>query len=61
MSSVDATMMRMLIILVIVTLIALTAATIAGAIIIRRALTPLRRVAQTASRVADLPLARGEV
>ena len=61
MSTVDATMLRMLIILVIVTLIALTAATIAGAIIIRRALTPLRRVAQTASRVADLPLARGEV
>ncbi|BBZ42134.1 sensor histidine kinase [Mycobacterium conspicuum] len=61
MSTVDATMLRMLIILVIVTLIALTAATIAGAIIIRRALAPLRRVAQTASRVADLPLARGEV
>ena len=61
MSTVDATMLRMLIILVIVTLIALTAATIAGAVIIRRALTPLRRLAQTASRVADLPLARGEV
>ena len=41
MSTVDATMVRMLIILVIVTLIALTAATVAGAIIIRRALTPL--------------------
>jgi two-component system OmpR family sensor kinase len=61
MSTVDATMLRMLIILVIVTLIALTAATIAGAVIIRRALTPLRRLAQTASKVADLPLARGEV
>jgi two-component system OmpR family sensor kinase len=61
MSTVDATMLRMLVILVIVTLIALAAATSAGIIIIRRALAPLRRVAQTASKVADLPLARGEV
>ncbi len=61
MSNVDATMLRMLIILGIVTVIALAAATTAGMIIIRRALAPLRRVAQTASRVADLPLARGEV
>src|ERR1700739_1151979 len=61
MSNVDATMIRMLIILGIVTVIALAAATTAGAIIIRRALAPLRRVAQTASNVADLPLARGEV
>jgi two-component system, OmpR family, sensor kinase len=61
MSNVDATMLRMLIILGIVTVIALAAATTAGIIIIRRALAPLRRVAQTASKVADLPLARGEV
>ncbi len=61
MSNVDATMLRMLVILGIVTVIALAAATTAGMIIIRRALAPLRRVAQTASRVADLPLARGEV
>jgi two-component system OmpR family sensor kinase len=61
MSNVDATMIRMLIILGIFTVIALAAATTAGAIIIRRALAPLRRVAQTASKVADLPLARGEV
>jgi two-component system, OmpR family, sensor kinase len=61
MSNVDATMMRMLLIFGVVTLIALAAATIAGIVIIRRALTPLRRVAQTASKVADLPLARGEV
>ena len=61
MSTVDATMLRMLIIFGIVTLIALAAATIAGVVIIRRALAPLRRVAQTASRVADLPLDRGEV
>jgi two-component system, OmpR family, sensor kinase len=61
MSNVDATMLRMFVILGIVTLIALLAATSAGIVIIRRALAPLRRVAQTASRVADLPLDRGEV
>ncbi|ORW64588.1 sensor histidine kinase [Mycobacterium saskatchewanense] len=61
MSNVDATMMRMLIIFGIVTVIALAAATTAGVVIIRSALAPLRRVAQTASKVADLPLDRGEV
>lgn len=61
MANVDATMMRMLIIFGIVTVIALAAATSAGVIIIKRALAPLRRVAQTASEVVDLPLDRGEV
>lgn len=61
MANVDATMIRMLIIFGLVTVIALAAATTAGVIIIRRALAPLRRVAQTASKVADLPLDRGEV
>jgi two-component system, OmpR family, sensor kinase len=61
MSNVDATMIRMLIILGIVTVIALVAATTAGVVIIRRALAPLRRVAQTASEVVELPLDRGEV
>jgi two-component system OmpR family sensor kinase len=61
MSNVDATMIRMLVILGIVTVIALVAATTAGAVIIRRALAPLRRVAQTASEVVELPLDRGEV
>jgi two-component system OmpR family sensor kinase len=61
MSNVDATMFRMLLIFAIVTFIALVAATSAGIIIIRQALAPLRRVAQTASKVADLPLDRGEV
>jgi two-component system OmpR family sensor kinase len=37
------------------------AATTAGIVIIRRALAPLRRVAQTAGEVVDLPLDRGEV
>jgi two-component system OmpR family sensor kinase len=61
MSDVDATMIQMLVILGIVTVIALVAATTAGIVIIRRALAPLRRVAQTASRVVELPLDRGEV
>jgi two-component system OmpR family sensor kinase len=61
MSNIDATMIRMLVILGIVTVIALVAATSAGIIIIRRALAPLRRVAQTASEVVELPLDRGEV
>ncbi|OBK98654.1 two-component sensor histidine kinase [Mycobacterium asiaticum] len=61
MSNIDATELRMLIIFGIVTLIALVAATTAGAVIIRQALAPLRRVAQTATKVVDLPLDRGEV
>ena len=61
MANVDATMIRMLVILGIVTVIALVAATTAGAVIIRRALAPLRRVAQTAREVIEIPLDRGEV
>ncbi|ORW88116.1 sensor histidine kinase [Mycobacterium szulgai] len=61
MANVDATMFRVLIIFAIVTLIALVAATTAGIVIIRHALAPLRRVAQTAGEVVDLPLDRGEV
>lgn len=61
MANIDATLMRMLATFAIVTVVALVAATTAGLIIIRRALAPLRRVAQTASKVADLPLSRGEV
>ncbi|HEX3788750.1 MAG TPA: HAMP domain-containing sensor histidine kinase [Pseudonocardiaceae bacterium] len=39
----------------------LLAAGVIGALIIRRTLRPLRRVAATAGRVAELPLDRGEV
>jgi two-component system OmpR family sensor kinase len=39
----------------------LTLAGLAGVTIVRLSLRPLQRVAQTASRVAELPLARGEV
>jgi len=40
---------------------ALVVAGVAGAAIVRLSLRPLRRVAATASHVAELPLARGEV
>jgi two-component system OmpR family sensor kinase len=61
MSDVDATMIRVLLIFGVVTVIAVAAATTAGIVIIRRALAPLGRVAQTAVEVVDLPLDRGEV
>ncbi|WP_428339656.1 sensor histidine kinase [Mycobacterium sp.] len=61
MADVDATMIRVLLIFGVVTAIAVAAATTAGVVIIRRALAPLRRVAQTAGEVVDLPLDRGEV
>jgi len=60
-SDVDATMIRVLLIFGVVTVIAVAAATTAGIVIIRRALAPLRRVAQTAGEVVDLSLDRGEV
>jgi two-component system OmpR family sensor kinase len=44
-----------------VSLTGLIAAGLIGALIIRRTLRPLNRVAATASRVAELPLDRGEV
>ncbi|UQX11159.1 sensor histidine kinase [Candidatus Mycobacterium methanotrophicum] len=60
-STVDATMIRVLLVFAVVIVIAVAAATAAGIVIIRRALAPLRRVAQTAGEVVDLPLDRGEV
>lgn len=44
-----------------IALAGLLIAGVAGAIIIRRSLAPLHRVATTASRVAELPLDRGDV
>jgi two-component system, OmpR family, sensor kinase len=44
-----------------VTLAALLLTGVAGAVIVRRSLRPLNRVAATAARVAELPLDRGEV
>ncbi|MTE15844.1 sensor histidine kinase [Nocardia aurantiaca] len=59
--SVDATLMRVFLILLIVTAVVLVVAISVGIWLIRRALTPLDRVAATAARVADLRLDRGEV
>jgi two-component system OmpR family sensor kinase len=61
MSTVDATMIRVLLIFAVVIVIAVAAATTADIVIIRRALAPLRRVALTAGEVVDLSLDRGEV
>ncbi len=56
-----ATMWRLTVVITAVALIGLLAVAFAGAAIVRWALRPLRRVAATARRVAQLPLDRGEV
>jgi two-component system OmpR family sensor kinase len=61
MSEVDSVLLNTGLILGGVALGGLLAAAVAGAFIVRRALEPLQRVAATASRVAELPLDRGEV
>lgn len=61
MQSVDATLVWGLAVSAVVTVVALLVAISVGVWVIRRALTPLDRVAATAARVADLPLDRGEV
>ncbi len=61
MAPVDATLLRVLVVLLIVATIVLLIAITVGITLIRRALAPLDRVAATAYRVADLPLDRGEV
>lgn len=60
-ASVDAILMRVLLILLIVTAVVLVVAVTVGIWLIRRALAPLNRVAATAATVADLRLDRGEV
>ncbi|MFL6142295.1 MAG: sensor histidine kinase [Labedaea sp.] len=60
-SPVNDTMLTVGLILGGVSLIALVVAFGAGTLIVRRTLRPLRRVAATAIRVAELPLDRGEV
>jgi two-component system OmpR family sensor kinase len=52
---------NLLLIVAVVAGLALAAAGIASTLAVRRALRPLERVAATAGRVAELPLARGEV
>ncbi|MGH3860630.1 sensor histidine kinase [Actinokineospora sp.] len=61
MDSVDDTLWTVGLVLGAVSLIGLTVAGVAGAIIVRRTLRPLDRMADTARRVAELPLDRGEV
>ncbi|XVV06258.1 sensor histidine kinase [Actinosynnema sp. CA-248983] len=61
MAQVDDTVFRMGLILGGVALAGLVAVSIAGALIIRKTLRPLERVAATASRVAELPLHEGKV
>jgi two-component system, OmpR family, sensor kinase len=61
MADVDSTVWRMGWILGGVALAGLVGVSLAGALIVRRTLRPLERVAATASRVAELPLHQGEV
>jgi two-component system OmpR family sensor kinase len=58
---VQETVWRLLLIEVVVAGAALVLAGIAGTFVVRRSLSPLRRVAATARRVAELPLSKGEV
>jgi two-component system OmpR family sensor kinase len=60
-SAVDDTVRSLGLILAAVAAVVLVAAGVAGAVIVRRSLRPLRRVADTASRVAELELDRGDV
>jgi len=61
MAAVDATLMRGLLISGGITVAALIISITVGVLVIRRALSPLDRVAGTAARVADLRLDHGEV
>jgi two-component system OmpR family sensor kinase len=60
-AEVHSTVNQVLIVIALVTLAGLIAAFAAGTAIVRVALRPLERVVATASRVAELPLERGEV
>ena len=60
-ADVDATMLQLGLLLAGVALAGLVLTAAAGALIVRTTLRPLHRVADTASRVAELPLDRGEV
>jgi two-component system OmpR family sensor kinase len=60
-STVDSTLTGLGVIMGGVAAVALVAAAIGGAVIVRRTLRPLQRVADTASRVAEMTLDRGDV
>ncbi len=61
MKQVNATLTRMALVSGVVALVGVAVAAVAGTVILRVTLRPLRRVAATASRVVELPLDRGEV
>jgi len=60
-ADVQATVVQLTLLIAGIGLLGVAAAAIAGAIVVRLALRPLERVAATATRVAELPLDRGEV
>jgi two-component system, OmpR family, sensor kinase len=60
-TDVDATTLQLSLLIGGIGLAGLLAAALAGAFVVRLALRPLDRVAATATRVAELPLDRGEV
>jgi len=60
-SDVEATVLQLGVVIAAVSLAALAAALIAGRAIVGVALRPLKRVAETATEVSELPLDRGEV
>jgi two-component system OmpR family sensor kinase len=61
MSSVNATVWQLALVISIVSLGGLAAAGLAGAVTVRLSLRPLERVVSTATLVSDLPLDRGDV
>ncbi|MDT7789537.1 MAG: two-component system, OmpR family, sensor kinase [Pseudonocardiales bacterium] len=60
-SSVDDVLWNMIWLLLALIVVGAITAALAGRVIVRRALVPLERVAETASRVSELPLHEGEV
>ena len=60
-NEVTSTVLQLAFVIALVAALGLIAAFFAGTAIVRLALRPLERVAATASRVAELPLERGEV
>ncbi|MCU1481373.1 MAG: sensor histidine kinase [Subtercola sp.] len=60
-AEVQATVAQQALIIIVVTVLALLLAIVLSQLIIRLALRPLQRVADTAAHVAELPLDRGEV
>ncbi|MFN8078587.1 MAG: HAMP domain-containing sensor histidine kinase [Kineosporiaceae bacterium] len=60
-SGIEHTVAELARVVALVALLAVASAVLAGLVLVRLALRPLRRVATTASRVAELPLERGDV